>query len=359
MKIKNIQIRDYRNIHSEDISLYPCLNIFVGKNAQGKTNLVEAIVFLSLGRSFRTQDIAYLIKKDEMFSKIVALIETKEKEYRLEVVLNDNNKFFTVNRNSVKKLSDFIGICNVVLFQPEDVNFFSHSPNRRRKNLDFELGKFSKTYMQELSLFHDLLSQRNSYLKQSVIDDDYLNILTNKLIESSWPLFIKRRKLCELLEIKINKYYQVLTLKKDKIQLEYKTVIKEDLESLRVKMQDSLTKDKEYRITHVGIHRDDYIFKINGEPIGDVASQGQRRLIMLAFKLAMVDVIKDVTHEYPILCLDDLFSELDMDKRATVLELLPQDLQVFITTTDLGFVKTDKKMKVFKFESGSIIEEVV
>ncbi|HZJ87274.1 MAG TPA: DNA replication and repair protein RecF, partial [Erysipelothrix sp.] len=257
-----------------------------------------------------------------------------------------------------KKLSDFIGLSNVVLFNPDDIQFFVQAPRKRRKEIDYELGKSSKTYLQNLLHVNQYLQNRNAYLKQHQQDPIYLDTLDQQIADLSELIIIKRLEFTKYMSSKTNKYYQQFTDSHDLITLTYECCV--DLEkdnynhALLNKMKDNRQRDLDLKMTNVGIHRDDFIFKINDDHVVDVMSQGQRRMMMIAYKLAIIDWFMELNQKKPIFCMDDLFSELDEEKRNLVLKHLHKDLQIFITTTDLDFIQTNKDKKIFEIEKGKV-----
>ncbi|WP_159518325.1 DNA replication/repair protein RecF [Erysipelothrix urinaevulpis] len=361
MKIEKIKLRQFRNLNQVELEFKNNLNILVGNNGQGKTNFIESIVYLSSGRSFRLGNDLGLLEDSKGFARVDALLKRKEETYQLQAVISNQGKYFEVNQKACSLMSDFIGYCNVVLFNPDDLQFFSNTPKKRRREIDFELGKMSKMYMHRLSQASKILSERNAYLKTHTIDTDYLSILTESLIEESEYIIKSRQAMIKKLEPIVDEKYKFLSGSQASIELEYRSTctnmenIKDDL---RGKMNQSLQRDLDFKMTHVGIHRDDFVFKMNGNMVVDVASQGQKRLIILAYKLALVDMIVAKDHEFPILCLDDLFSELDKEKRAMVLKTLDPRMQVFVTTTDVEFVSQKEDVSVFTVVQGRINEEV-
>ncbi|UPU38431.1 DNA replication and repair protein RecF [Erysipelothrix sp. Poltava] len=185
MKVKNLELKQFRNISNLNLSFNKNINVFVGDNGQGKTNIIESLVYLSSGRSFRVSSDEYLIQYGNEFLSVIADIEDQNNTQNLKVVLSSAGKYLQVNQQPLKKMTEFIGRCNVVLFNPEDINFYSNSPRKRRREIDFELGKMSKRYLNQLSLSNKLLSERNAYLKNKNVDQDYLEILTEKLVDAS------------------------------------------------------------------------------------------------------------------------------------------------------------------------------
>lgn len=355
MKITSINLRHFRNLEQLQAKFHPHLNIFVGNNGQGKTNILESLVYLSAGRSFRVSHDKFLIKHDEDHAKIEALIN---QEKTISVVLSDQGKYMMVNQENITKLSDFIGQCNVVLFNPDDLQFFTQTPRKRRKDIDYELGKSSKIYLQNLLKVNQLIQNRNAFLKQNKQDEVYLEILDQQIASLSEVIILKRKDYTKFISDKAQMYYQEFTNTNVNIHLEYEACIdlKEDNYNFALvkKMKDNRRKDMELRVTNIGIHREDFIFKMDNYHVVDVMSQGQRRLLMIAYKLAVIDWFMLQENNTPIFCMDDLFSELDENMRQIILEKVNPNLQIFITTTDLSFIKTQKEKTIFEIEKGTI-----
>ncbi|HLV50200.1 MAG TPA: DNA replication and repair protein RecF [Erysipelothrix sp.] len=353
MKINKLALKQFRNANHVQFEFDSHLNIFVGDNGQGKTNILESIVYLSSGRSFRVNQDSYLIQDGQDFSVIEAKLENDDD---LRIVLSEKGKYLTHNQKVIEKLSDFIGLCNVVLFHPDDLQFFTQSPKKRRREIDYELGKNSHQYLTQLSEVNHLISDRNAFLKSDTNDDVYLEVIDSQLVELSVSIIKQRKLFVEHLSKNTNLYFKKLVDDYSEITMEYQAPIDLEqenyLEAFKKRMSDNLRRDKEFKQTHVGIHRDDYVFKIDSVPIINVLSQGQRRLLMIAFKLAIIDWLIKENDIYPIFCMDDLFSELDQEKRRLVLSLLDPKLQVFITTTDLKFIETNKDKIVFNIRKG-------
>ncbi|WP_240915974.1 DNA replication/repair protein RecF [Erysipelothrix sp. HDW6C] len=358
MRVNQLTLQQFRNVSQMGLDFPHNLTVFIGDNGQGKTNIIESLVFLSSGRSFRVNDDRYLIQDKKQFAKIDAILDSK---HRLGVVISEQGKFLQVNQNVIKKLSDFIGYCNVVLFNPDDLNFFTDAPRKRRRDVDFELGKISKDYLAILSRYTRVLSERNAYLKSKALDTDYLEVITDELVSVQIPIIKQRNAFRKRIEPRINHYYQMITQQDVHVTLDYRCSVSpedEDIKtSLHTKMKESLRRDQELRMTQVGIHRDDFVFKVEGIPVVNVSSQGQKRMLMIAYKLALVDLIFESQGYYPILCLDDLFSELDETRRKLVIEILPAAMQVFITTTDLRFIMTERELNVFDVRGGHVHKE--
>lgn len=347
MKLEKLQIRNFRNYNQLEIMFNKNINVLFGNNGQGKTNIIEAILYLSTTKSHRVQDEMLLIKKNEKYCDLKANIINRKGKKELRIYFDEIGKKIFIFKNNIYKVSDFIGELNAILFSPDDILLFQGTPKTRRKFVDLELGKISKQYTNILSEYNKLLKERNLYLKLQKKDEVYLNVLTEKMINLQ-KIIIKQRNLFIKDLVKYtNDFYQKVIDDGSKIDCEYQTFVGiDDLEkNLREKYNESLNKDYMYMKTQYGIHKDEFIFKLNNYPVTTFASQGQKRLILLSIKIGLVKMIYEIIKEYPILLLDDIFSELDFEKKKQIMEYLPEETQIFITTTsknDLEFLNQNK-----------------
>lgn len=361
MKIKSINLLNYRNYSSFSTDFNPELNIFVGDNAQGKTNLLEAIYFMSTLRSFRTQNDRDLIKFDEEFFRIQCEIETDVSTNKAQVVVLKNGKSIKINETMIRRSSDYIGTLNCVIFSPQDINFFSDTPRTRRKFLDIEATKVSNKYLVALNHYFDVLKQRNALLKQPQIDEDVLSILTHQLIEDMWIIVDYRLKMVKSLNKKIKLLFKKLSQEDNSIDFQYQTEFTTDSEQefkrlMHDRMKQNKMRDIYFKITHSGCHRDDLSAYMNTHELNQIASQGQKRLVLIALKLALVEFIYDKEQRNPILLLDDVFSELDQTHQQRFLENVPSDSQILLTTTSIDQLKELKRpMSVFEINKGQLI----
>lgn len=357
MQVKSLRLQQFRNIDSVTFQFDERLNVFIGNNGQGKTNIIEALVYLSFGQSFRVSDDKLLIQNNQDFAKVESM---SSDGLELSVVISKTGKYILRNGAVLKRLSDLIGLMNVIVFHPDDLNFFAQAPRLRRREIDYELGKYHHESLDYLNQYRKLLALRNAALKADQIDPDYISIIDEKMITLSIPLIKLRHTFVKQLEKRITPLFKQLTKSDLDITFEYKTHVdpNEALEDqLRESYQSSYNRDLAFKSSHVGIHRDDYIFKMNGQAVVETASQGQRRLLMLAYKFALVNLFIETKGIVPILCLDDLFSELDQEKRDTLFQYIPSQVQVFVSTTDLAFLASNLRGKVFTIENGFVIKE--
>lgn len=356
MYIKNIQLRNFRNYENAYIEFNPSINLITGANAQGKTNLLESLVYLSLTRSHRIVDDKKLIRNDEMFAGIDCnFVDTDEKD--IEVIIHPNGKTLMIHKSPLKKSSEFIGLLNVVLFSPDDLRIFNDQPKERRRVMNQEITKVSTKYLLSLNQFQMYLKDRNALLKSEKIDLNYLDILDEQMSKVEAQIIRERRKFIEVIQSVISKIYQELSGSEIKLEVMYKTFI-EDTEELEEKIleihRESRQKDMEYHITKVGIHLDDLIFKMDDQNLIYFASQGQKRMVMLSFKLALLNYIKLMTKKQPILLLDDVLSELDYSRQKKLLQMVQLDFQCIITTTEIPDFLKHADMTEFRIEGGKI-----
>lgn len=362
MNVNQLKLIHFRNYENTSFSFDSnCIHYLYGKNAQGKTNLIEAIYFLSHLHSFRTNQLSSLVMKENESLIIEAKVESNKQNEHLKVVVSHHKKHLFRFLNPVNKYSDFVGIVNAILFCPDDMMIFSQSPKFRRRFIDMELIKLSKTYTTTLSHYQKILKERNLALKQNEINDALIDIYTDQMIQDEKIILNQRNHFIEQLILKAKQIYPFFSSEKEIIDAKYETFVSidDDLEeNLIHAYQKSLAKDKLYHQTNLGIHKDDIQILLNGSNINDVASQGQKRSFLLALKLGLAQIIYEKSHQYPILLLDDVFSELDDIRKKQLIQKLPLNMQIFITTTEWMDPSSfgSRPVKFYKIEKGSIKE---
>lgn len=351
MYLDKIKLRNYRNYANELFSLSPGMNIIIGDNGEGKTNLLEAVYLLSTTRSHRNENDRELILFNEDFATVEGLVNYGQKKDRLSVVLHKKGKTLLVNNVPVRKNSEFIGKLNAVLFEPGDMNLFDDSPRVRRRLIDIEMGKLSTLYMYNLSMYLKYLKERNALLKTDV-DKIMLEIHTEQLIEPQIRIIKERARFINNLNSYISYFFNQISGGSHKINIVYRSIIKEkdneDIMKQQIQQSYAASQDRDLMLkqTNLGIHREDYEFYLDGKEVSKYCSQGQKRMIILALKLAFVQIIFQIKKEYPILLLDDVLSELDSKRRSRLMKLLPNSIQTVITTTDYDEIKQLKKKNV-------------
>lgn len=365
MIIKNIKLKNFRNYENLDFVLNNRLNIIIGNNAQGKTNILESIYFLSLTKSFFAVNDKVVIKKNCLYARIDGVITSNNGCNNLSILVNNYGKYLKIGNKEIKKSSDYLGYLKVILFSPDNIRLLKEGPSIRRRFLNIEISQLSKRYILILNQFNDLLKQRNEYLKNirnSLMDKDYMLILNQKFAELAYQIYNFRNDFIVEINKRIKDIYKSI-INIDNIEIKYITDVKlNDKEIMINEIKDRLDKnyDKEilYGNTLIGPQRDDFSILLNGNDISSYGSQGQMRIAILSVKLSEIDIIFNKFGEYPVILLDDIFSELDVDKRNKLIKYLNCDRQVIITTTDIENINEElvNNAKLFKIDNGKVIE---
>jgi DNA replication and repair protein RecF len=345
MIIHTLELSSYRNYSKTAVVFGEKINVFVGENAQGKTNLLEAIYVVSLAKSHRTQKDKEMIGFEEPFARIHAKAEKRTGEVELDIILSAKGKKGKINGLEQRRLSDYVGTLNVVMFAPEDLDLVKGSPQVRRRFIDMELGQISPVYLNNLSLYGKILKQRNVLLKnmQQKRSQNYamVDVLTEQLIDKAAFVMKKRAEFISRLEEWATPIHQSISRGKEVLTLSYIPSIEvSDIENMS-KIKEDLFKAYEMKretevrrgTTLFGPHRDDVSFSVNGLDVQSYGSQGQQRTTALSVKLAEIDLIYAEIGDYPILLLDDVLSELDNYRQSHLLEAIQARVQTFVTTT--------------------------
>ena len=378
MRIKSLKLLYFRNYLSMNIDVHPSLNVLVGNNANGKTNIIESIFCLALGRSYRTKSDSECIMFGETATAMSCVVNKNNKN--LDIMLGISNKGKSAKIAGVKKnkLTDFVGELNVVLFSPEDLQLVKGSPSLRREFINREFYQFSRIYHKYYLMYQHLLKQRNSYLKdmrknpKDEISLAYLETLTFQLAKVA--IYITKERVSFVQDISKLTYKNMMNISngQESLTIKYKSSVLESLNIADVTeegfTEENLTKvmmkksfdDIMRGSTKIGPHQDDLGFYINDLDAKMYASQGQQRSIVLSLKLAEINYLKSKTGTYPVLLLDDVLSELDKNRQLKLLDAINENVQTFITTPSISDIKEDllKKAKVFKIENGNISEIV-
>ena len=371
MILKDITLHHFRNYEELFLSFSDGINVFLGENAQGKTNLMEAIYALSMARSPRTSNEREMIQWQQDHSHISGNIEKKNSRYPLELHFSKKGKMAKVNHLEQKKLSQYVGTLNVILFAPEDLDLVKGSPVNRRKFLDMELGQMSQVYLHELVQYQRILKQRNLYLKQLLMrkakDEVYLEVLTEQMAIAATNIITFRLEFIDKLEEWAYQLHYQISNHKEELSIEYKSTIpftkemdKDAIYLLLLEEQKRVQKrERDQGQTLFGPHRDDLVFYVNQRNVHQYGSQGQQRTTVLSLKLAEIECMKEVLGEYPILLLDDVLSELDDDRQTHLLKTIEKKVQTFLTTTSLDGIKRNKieEPTVFRVEAGKVEKE--
>ena len=356
MWIKKIKINNFRNYKNQEINLEKNINLFYGENAQGKTNIIEAIFLSSMGKSFRAKKDKEMISLGEENSIIEIEYEKIDRDGKIKIELG-NKKIVYVNGIKIKKLSELLGNINVVIFTPDDINILKGGPQNRRRFLDIMISQLRPNYMYNLNLYLKTLEQRNNYLRQISKEnknENMLDIWDEELAKYAINIYNYRKQFIEKIKEKIKKIHEEITNNKEEIKIEYlsECISKEKYLEL-LKQRRKLDIIKGY--TTKGIHRDDFNIYINKKELGIYGSQGQHRTAILSLKLSELNIVKDEIGESPILLLDDFMSELDEKRRKNFLEKI-NDVQVIITCTEKIDIE-NKEILVYNVKSGEVKKE--
>ena len=356
MWINEINLTNFRNYENKKIKLSPNINLFYGENAQGKTNIVEAIFLSSIGKSFRTNNDKELIKFNKENSVVEIFFKKSDREGKIKIQIN-NKKNIYLNDIKLKKLSELLGNINIVIFTPDDINILKDGPQKRRKFLDIMISQLRPNYMHVLNNYSKTLEQRNNYLrqiKQENKNPELLEIWDEKLADYAEKIYLYRNEFIEKIKNKIKIIHSEITENKEEIKIEYLSECGNKQIYLE-KLKERRTLDIIKGYTTKGIHRDDFVIYINNRQVNIYGSQGQHRTTILSLKLAELQVIYDEIGENPILLLDDFMSELDEKRKKSFLENI-KNIQVIITCTEKLNVKNINYTS-FNVINGEIIEE--
>lgn len=358
MIIKNIRIENFRNIEKGRFSPHKKMNVIYGKNAQGKTNIIESIWLLSGKKSFRKSKDSDFIKFRKEYLRIIAKFENNDRQQEIELILN-NEKSFHINGVLINNLSEISKNFSAVVFSPSDIGLISDGPSVRRDFLDTAITSIYPAYEKILKNYLKATTQRNNTLKDYRFHSelDYvLDAFEESISKLGFTIIKYRKRYIELLNEFAPNIYSEITKQKENFKIEYCTTVGATIEDFKMKLRESRTEDMFTQKTSVGPHRDNMEILINDLSARNFGSQGQKRTAALSLKLAEGEVINKVTGNTPIILLDDIMSELDPDRQNYVLNHI-KNQQVFITCCDPSNIIELKKGKVFKVTNGKIVRE--
>ena len=366
MIIKNLKLYNYRNYKDLDIELSDKLNIFIGDNAQGKSNILESIVVLALTKSYLNVKDKNLIKDGEEVANIISSVDFGNTVDKLFISFSENEKKLKINNIDIKKYSDYVSRVRFILFSPMDINLIKDSPSVRRKNFNVEISQLSNKYIKILQSYNALLKKRNQFLKvvseTGKCNDFYLDILNDKFSTLAVEITNERYNFVSMINLELNAIYKEIT-GNNGLKLNYLNTVdivedKVEMKNLFLKkLKDNFAKEKFYGMTLVGPHRDDYSLFLSDKNLAIYGSQGQNRAAILALKLSEINIFKNICGDYPILLLDDIFSELDSKRKNRLIKYILDDVQTIITTTDLNVIDESlvKRAKIFKISNGKVV----
>ena len=337
MVVTSLSVRDFRNHTFKKLDFNEGINLIVGPNASGKTNIVEAIYYLSLARSFRGVEDEDIINKKSDYSEIDATVIEGSLKRNIRILITKKGRSVLVNGKKVSKLSELTKCVNVLLFEPKDVMLFRGSPKERRNFLDINLSKQFPIYLEYISRYEKALRQRNELLKSGNVDQKLLETTTELLVKYAGPIINYRAMFVKDINDILIKITRALTGVQGKIEISYRPFVNMSADYQNVALEAfnrSLENDLKHKATSIGIHREDISVSLNGKEIGTYGSQGENRLVALALKLSPYFLIDDKDKK-PVVVLDDVMSELDPSHREQLIKFLKKFEQVFITDTKL------------------------
>lgn len=365
MFVSKLELKNFRNYNDFNIEFNSNLNVIIGDNAQGKTNLLEAIYVGCFGKSFRNSNDKDLILNDNIFNYVKLNVVKRHIDIKIEYRIHQKlNKEIKINNNSIRKLSEILGNIFVVLFSPEDISLIKGSPNIRRQFINRELSNINKKYCYNLIEYRKILKQRNNILKNSHnLNIEMLDIFTEQLVDKGTKIILDRINFLKKINKISNGIHKDLTNNNENLKVDYLSNIniKNEVNYDKIKMEflEKINKYKEREIrmgyTLVGPHKDDFIIFLNDKEIKKYGSQGQQRTAALSLKLSEIELINTETGEYPILLLDDVFSELDINRQINLIKIF-SNTQTIITSTVFDKILKNKvnDYKLIKIENGKI-----
>ena len=372
MYFKHIKITNFRNYENISLDLHRGINIIYGKNAQGKTNLLESIYVLGLTKSHRDFIDHDLIRNGEKKACIEGNLKKDMFPTKMKISISQYDKKLEIDNNKINKNNSYISYANIIIFYPDDLELIKGSPTIRRRYLNTEISQLDSSYYILLNDFKKILKMRNDYLKkisnQEYFDKNYFDVLNQYYIDKAYLIFKMRKKFIDRMNEYCSNIFESLAQIQD-FHLIYKSNFDQSLneeeeikKAFKQKLDHIFLTEKKLKMTLLGPHRDDFMFYTKETDLKKYGSQGQQRMAVIAVKLAEIELFKKYKNVTPILLLDDVFSELDKRKRNNLLKYIKKSIQTIITTTDLNTIhkRIIESAKLIEIENGKIkhIEEV-
>lgn len=355
MNLKELKIKNFRNYEEESINFINGINLFVGQNAQGKTNIIEAIYLCAFGKSYRATKDIEIINFDKEFCNISLNYYKNDILNNIKININNlNKKEIIKNGVKIKKISEHVGDIPIVIFSPDSLDIVKGAPGKRRAFIDMICCQLSKSYLITHQEYMKCLKLKNNLLKKDTIDKEYIYILHEKMSEYILKIVYFRRKTIEKLLEKAKVIELNLTNNKENINIEYISDFNNlNKEEIKKYLDEHLYIDILRKSTIKGIQRDDINIYVNNKEVSKYGSQGQNRTALLTLKLADFEVLKEEKEEMPILLLDDIMSELDSTRINYLLKYI-ENYQSIITTTDESFVENVDNIQILKVLNGRL-----
>jgi len=365
MYLKTLSLLNFKNFGEADIAFSPRINCFVGNNGAGKTNLLDAIHYLCLCKSYFNPVDTQNISHNKEFAMIQGTFTANERSDEVLCSIHHNrNKVFKRNKKEYEKLAHHIGLFPVVMISPEDSSLIMEGSEERRKFLNSMISQYDKRYLEDMICYNKLVSQRNKLLKDfgasHKFDEEMLSVYDDQMILPAERIFARRNEYTEKMIPIFRKYYHLIAPDHEEVDLKYQSQLVDH--DYRILLSASRDKDRIMQYTTQGIHKDDLLLNLNGYPMKKTGSQGQQKTFLVTLKLAQFDFIKAMNQTPPILLLDDVFDKFDETRVRQIIRLVSDDHfgQIFITHTDehkmqsiLGEMDTD--FRLFHIHEGKVI----
>ena len=356
MRLESLVLKNYRNYKAQKLEFSDGLNVLVGKNAQGKTNILEAIFYAVIGKSFKTSKEKEVILWGENSAYVKANFQKLYRDVQIELIFSDKaKKSVKVDGIAIKRIGELLGNANAVFFSPEELKLVKESPEERRRFMNIDISQTNKKYFYLLGRYEKILANRNKLLKTSKdisVVKDTIEIWDRALCATAKKIALERKRFIDEIAPFASLAHEYISSGNEKLEIKYSTFT-DDFENFEENMMKSLKKnlEKDFKLgyTSIGVHRDDLDIYLNGVEVKAFGSQGQQRTVALSLKLAELEIIKSRIGEYPILLLDDVFSELDEGRRKRLLKFTSKT-QTILTCTDFDVKNTNAK--IFKIEKG-------
>ena len=368
MRIEHLKLTNFRNYSNLEIDFSNNVNIFIGENGKGKTNILESIYVLSLTKTNRYGVEENLIKFNEEIAKIEGLVRNDDLLKRHEIRITKNKKQIFINNKEMRRIKDYISNFCVISFTPTDLEIVKGSPNIRRNMINIDISQLHNNYISFLNEYNQIIKIRNEYLKKMNLDGNrdirYLDVINMKMVDIGCKIYHYRYDFFKKINSILPDIFKKLT-NLDGIIINYLSSIElDDFDLEKVKKNYESKIKRQFKVelmqgsTLIGPHRDDFSFDLNGIDMKNFASQGQQRIAVIALKIAEIYLFKEEMGEMPVLLLDDIFSEIDTRKRNKIIKFLLKDIQSIITTTDINDIdeKLVKDAKVFKVNNDKVTE---
>lgn len=366
MHLENLQLINFKNYEEAEIQLSSGINCFVGNNGAGKTNILDAVHYLSICKSYMNVVDRQNIRFDQPFFSIQGLWHKNDAEINIHCAVKlGAKKVFRRNKKEYEKLADHIGQFPAVMISPYDRDLISEGSDLRRKWMDGIISQFDRRYLEQIQRYSRVLEQRNALLKNMaehrLFDRESIDVWNVQMSELAQQIFEKRKEFLDEFIPVFQRHYNAVGYDNETVELEYKSQLHEHSMEALLEMYER--KDAHTRYSNAGIHRDDLLFKIKGHPIKKFGSQGQQKSFIIALRLAQYEWLKQHLNTTPVLLLDDIFDKLDHSRVERLMQLVSDQFfgQVLVTDTDLErvekiFADSALKCKIFRVEGSQVVE---